>query len=69
MATYTLTVNERSAQGKALLAYLETLKVNLQPATKATRKKGSLERSIEDIKHGRVKTFDSVDDMFKSLGI
>ena len=69
MATYTLTVNERSAQGKALLAYLETLKVNLQPAAKATRKKGSLERSIEGIKHGRVKTFDSVDDMFKSLGI
>ena len=30
---------------------------------------GSLERFIEDIKHGRVKTFDSVDDMFKSLGI
>ena len=27
------------------------------------------ERSIEDIKHGRVKTFDSVDDMFESLGI
>ena len=69
MATYTLTINERSAQGKALLAYLETLRVNIQRTPKALRKKGSLERSMEDIKHGRVQAFDSVDDMFKSLGI
>lgn len=69
MATYTLTINERSTQGKALLAYLEALKINIRPATKATRRKGSFERSIEDIKHGRVETFSSVDDMFKSLGI
>lgn len=69
MATYTLTINERSTQGKALLAYLEALKINIRPATKATCGKGSLERSIEDIKHGRVETFSSADDMFKSLGI
>lgn len=69
MATYTLTINERSAQGKALLAYLETLEVNIHRAPNSICKKGSLERSIEDMKRGRVKTFSSVDDMFKSLGI
>ena len=50
MATFSITVNERTAQGKALLAYLETLKVNLQRVSIA--RKGSLERSMDDIKHG-----------------
>lgn len=69
MATYTLTINERSTQGKALLAYLEALKINIQRMPKASTRKGSLECSMDDIKHGRVKTFTSADEMFKSLGI
>ncbi len=69
MATYMLTINERSTQGKALLAYLEALKINIQRTPKAGIRKGSLERSMDDIKHGRVQTFASADEMFKSLGI
>ena len=69
MATYTLTINERSTQGKALLAYLEALKINIRPATKATRRKGSFERSLDDIRHGRVTSYNSIDDLFKDLGI
>lgn len=67
MATFSITVNERTAQGKALLAYLETLKVNLQRVSIA--RKGSLERSMDDIKHGRVESFASADEMCNALGI
>ena len=31
MATYAMTIDERSTQGKALLTYLGTLDINLQP--------------------------------------
>ena len=33
MATYAMTIDERSAQGKALLTYLGTLDIKLQPLT------------------------------------
>ena len=69
MATFSITVNERTAQGKALLAYLETLKVNLQRISHTCTRKGSLERSMDDIKHGRVESFASADEMCNALGI
>ena len=69
MATYTLTINERSTQGKALLAYLEALKLDVKRVRKANRKKESLEQSLDDIRHGRVTSYDSIDDLFKDLGI
>ena len=69
MATYTLTINERSTQGKALLAYLEALKLDVKRVRKANRKKGSLEQSLDDIRHGRVTSYNSIDDLFKDLGI
>ena len=69
MATYTLTINERSTQGKALLAYLEALKLDVKRVRKANRKKGSFEQSLDDIRYGRVTSYDSVDDLFKDLGI
>lgn len=69
MATYTLTINERSAQGKALLAYLETLRVNIQRTPKVIRRKTDIELAEEDIKLGRVTSYDSVDDLFQELGI
>ena len=65
MATYTLTINERSTQGKALLAYLEALKLDVKRVRKANRKKGSFEQSLDDIRHGRVTSYDSVDDFSK----
>lgn len=69
MATFSITINERTAQGKALLAYLETLKVNLQRTSRTRSRKGSLERSMDDIKHGRVESFSSADEMCNALGI
>lgn len=34
MASYAMTIDERSAQGKALLTYLGTLDIKLQPLTR-----------------------------------
>lgn len=67
MATYTITLNERTASGKALMSYLQALGVLVKKVTPA--KKSSYERSQDDIREGRVEKFESADDMFKSLGI
>ena len=67
MATYTITLNERTTSGKALMSYLKALSVLVQKVTPA--KKSSYERSQEDIREGRIEKFESADDMFKSLGI
>ena len=67
MATYTITLNERTASGKALMAYLEALGVLISKVTPKT--KSSYLRSQEDKLAGRVEKFSSSEDMFKSLGI
>lgn len=67
MATYTITLNERTASGKALMAYLKALGVLVQKVS--PNAKGSYLRSQEDIKAGRVEKFASSDKMFDSLGI
>ncbi len=67
MATYTITVNERTNGGKALMAYLRELGVLVDKRT--TTKKSSYARSQEDIRKGRVESFESADEMFQSLGI
>ena len=36
MATYAMTIDERSTQGRALLTYLGTLNIKLQPLTSST---------------------------------
>ncbi len=68
MATYSITLNDKSVQGQALLAYLEALKVNLIKMPSIKLRKSSYERSMDDIKHGRIKSFASADEMCKSLG-
>ncbi len=86
MATYAITLNERTSSGKALIEYLQKLgvlmhKVSPQSATK-TRiydpETGcylkdsvvkSIEKAHEDMKHGRLKAYESVDEMFQDLGI
>ena len=67
MATYTITLNERTANGKALISYLQALGVLAQKVTPG--KKSSYERSQEDIRTGKVEKFSSSDEMFQSLGI
>ena len=69
MATYSMTINERSTQGQALLAYLQALKVDLQRLPSVRLRKSSYERSMEDIRLGRVESFSSADEMCESLGI
>ena len=67
MATYAITLNERTASGKALLKYLQAWGVLI---TKVTPKaKSSYIRSQEDKMAGRVEKFSSSEEMFKSLGI
>ena len=67
MATYTITLNERTADGKALVNYLQALGVLVEKVV--PKKKTSYERSQEDIRAGRVETFSSAEEMFQALGI
>lgn len=67
LATYTITVNERSSWGKALMNYLHALGVIVQRVP--SKSKSSYIRSQEDKKAGRVESFDSSEEMFESLGI
>ena len=67
MATYTITLNERSNNGKALLNYLQSLGIMVQKVTK--RRTTSYERSKQDIQTGRIEKFASSEEMFHSLGI
>ena len=67
MATYTITVNERSNGGRALMAYLRELGVLVEK--KSSTKKSSFVRSQEDVRKGRIESFEDSEDMFRSLGI
>lgn len=67
MATYTITLNERSSRDKALMAYLKALGVLITKVS--PKKKGSFLRSQEDIHAGRVEKFNSSEELFHSLGI
>ena len=67
MATYTITLNERTAKGKALMEYLQALGVLVKKVS--PKAKSSYQRSQEDKLAGRVEKFSSSEEMFKSLGI
>ena len=67
MATYTITVNERSNGGRAWMAYLRELGELVDK--QVTAKKSSYARSQEDVRKGRVETFASAEEMFESLDI
>ena len=67
MATYTMTVNERTNGGKALMAYLRDLGVLVEK--RSTVKRSSYMRSKEDVRNGRVEAFSNSEELFQSLGI
>ena len=67
MATYKITLNERTNSGKALLAYLQALGVMVQKVT--PKRKSSYERSQDDIRAGRIEKVASSEEMVESLGI
>ena len=61
MATYTITVNERTKTGKNLVELLRSMKDVVSIDTKLS----GIEESIEDIKKGRVYKAKNADDLFK----
>ena len=67
MATYTITLNERTSSGKALMSYLQALGVLVSKVT--PKAKGSYLRSQEDKLAGRIEKFSTSEEMFQSLGI
>ena len=67
MATYTITVNERTNGGKALMAYLRDLGVLVEK--RSTVKRSSYMRSKEGVRNGRVEAFSNSEELFQSLGI
>ena len=67
MATYTITLNERTSSGKALMEYLKALGVLMHKVS--PKEKTSYQRSQEDKLAGRIEKFSSPEEMFKSLGI
>ena len=67
MATYTITVNERTNGGRALMAYLRDLGVLVEK--RSTVRRSSYMRSKEDVRNGRVETFSNSEDLFQSLSI
>lgn len=86
MAIYAITLNERTASGKALKQYLQALGVFVTKITpkSSSRKRiydpetgcylkesvvKSIEKAHDDMQHGRLKAYASVDDMFQDLGI
>ena len=87
MATYTITLNERSSRGKALVEYLQALGVlmhKVSPQKSATKTRiydpetgeymndravRDIEQALDDAKHGRVTTYNSVDEFFKEMGL
>jgi len=67
MATYAITIDERTASGRALKAYLQALGVFVSKVKPKVM--SSYLRSQEDKLAGRVEKFSSSEEMFKSLGI
>ena len=65
MATYTVTINERTNAGRQLLNYL--LGLGLVGDKVASRKKTGFEEAEDDIKAGRVYTATSASDLFNQL--
>lgn len=61
MATYTITINERTKAGKNLVAFLSSLKDVVSIDSKIS----GIEESIEDIKHGRVYKAKNATDLIK----
>ena len=63
MATYTLTLNERTSAGKALLNYLLSLGV----ITPAKEHRKGLDEAIDDFKNGRTTKCDSFEDYLEKI--
>ena len=54
---------------KCDIAFLRKLAGNMGWSIPSKKKISSIERALEDIKQGRVTTYDSVEDFYKEMGI
>ncbi len=68
----TIAINEKTVKGKSLLKFLEQFKGEnfitiLDNKNNSKKNKSQIEESFEDIKHGRVTKFKSVDDYFEKV--
>jgi hypothetical protein len=61
MATYTITINEKTKAGKKLVALLKSLN-EVVSLSEVSKNKG-LDEALEDVKHGRVYKADSAKDL------
>ena len=68
MATYTITINERTQVGRSILQLMQGL-ASVFTVSKAQKAKGktAFERSQEDIATGRVYRADSVKDLMSAI--
>ena len=67
MATYSVTINERTCSGRELVMRLSNMpEIKFE---KMTARKSGLDEALEDVRAGRVTEYESVDDLFEKLGI
>ena len=64
MATYTISVNERTGAGRSLVAYLRSLSVIVEPKTKPNR---TTMKALEEFKTGKVTRCKSFDDYLEAV--
>ncbi len=65
MATYTITINERTQVGRSILQLMQELASVF--TVKKVKEKTAFERSQEDIAAGRVYRADSVKDLMSAI--
>jgi hypothetical protein len=65
MATYTITINEKSRAGKKLVALLESLSEVI--AFTEVRKEKSLNEALEDVRNGRVFKAENAKDLIDKI--
>ena len=66
MATYTITLNERTSTGKALLALIRSLDVMVKPVRVPSAKATTLE-AIREAKEGKGVLCEDFDDYLKKV--
>lgn len=67
MATYTITLNERTSTGKALLALIKSLGIIAQPVETANAAKSTTLNAIQEAKAGKGTLCEDFDDYLKKV--
>jgi hypothetical protein len=67
MATITLEYNSRDIQAKKTLDYILSMGFFKTSANKSVVKKNGIEQALEDVRKGRVYTYNSVEDLLEEI--